>query len=121
QDWEMKHGIYKMELIQSAVNDMWFMNRSDEGVICGKYFEPLPVEIIALILTAIECCIDEWITGVKEDIKFLAATYSPIYQVHLSSLQCFNERTSAYKLLGKITDTILDVAWYVPDHYCSLS
>jgi hypothetical protein len=31
---------------------MWFVNRSDEGVIHGRYFEPLPVEIIALILTA---------------------------------------------------------------------
>ncbi|KAG2158762.1 uncharacterized protein EDB93DRAFT_1076559 [Suillus bovinus] len=53
KDWEMKCGIYKTELIQSAVNDMWFMNRSDKGVIHGKYFEPLPVEIIALILMAV--------------------------------------------------------------------
>ncbi|KAG2144438.1 uncharacterized protein EDB93DRAFT_1087685 [Suillus bovinus] len=53
KDWEMKCGIYKMELIQSAVNDMWFMNCSDEGFIYGKYFEPLPVEIIVLILTAV--------------------------------------------------------------------
>ncbi|KAG2159434.1 uncharacterized protein EDB93DRAFT_1055562, partial [Suillus bovinus] len=53
KDWEMKRGIYKMELIQSAVNDMWFMNRSDEGVIHSKYFEPLLVEIIALILMAV--------------------------------------------------------------------
>ncbi|KAG1791926.1 uncharacterized protein HD556DRAFT_1240024, partial [Suillus plorans] len=109
QDWETKCGIYKTELIQSAVNDMWFVNRSDEGVIHSRYFEPLPVEIIALILTAIEYCIDEWITRVKEDIKFSAATYSPVYQVHLTSLQRFNEWTSA--------DNILDVAQYVPDHY----
>ncbi|KAG1768735.1 hypothetical protein EV702DRAFT_927296, partial [Suillus placidus] len=53
KDWEMKSGIYKTELIQAAVNDMWFANRNDEGVIHGRYFEPLPVEIIALILTAV--------------------------------------------------------------------
>ncbi|KAG1774494.1 hypothetical protein EV702DRAFT_1280597 [Suillus placidus] len=110
KDWEMKSGIYKTELIQAAVNDMWFANCNDEGVIHGRYFEPLPVEIIALILMAIECCIDEWITGVKEDIKFSSNAYSSVYVGHLSSLQCFNERTSAYKLLGKIADNILDIA-----------
>ncbi|KAG1890065.1 hypothetical protein F4604DRAFT_1914615 [Suillus subluteus] len=95
---------------KSAINNMWFANRSDEGVIHGRYFNPLPVELLALILTAIECCIDEWLTGVKEDIKFSSAAYAPVYQVHLTSLRRFNERTSAYKLLEKICDNVLDVA-----------
>ncbi|KAG1888853.1 hypothetical protein F4604DRAFT_1915917 [Suillus subluteus] len=110
KDWETKRGIYKTELIQSAINNMWFANRSDEGVIHGRYFNPLPVELLALILTAIECCIDEWLTGVKEDIKFSSAAYAPVYQVHLTSLRRFDERTSAYKLLEKICDNVLDVA-----------
>ncbi|KAG1858161.1 hypothetical protein F4604DRAFT_1931188 [Suillus subluteus] len=110
KDWETKCGIYKTELIQSAINNMWFANRSDEGVIHGRYFNPLPVELLALILTAIECCIDEWLTGVKEDIKFSSAAYAPVYQVHLTSLRRFDERTSAYKLLEKICDNVLDVA-----------
>ncbi|KAG1845928.1 hypothetical protein F4604DRAFT_1688561 [Suillus subluteus] len=110
KDWETKCGIYKTELIQSAINNMWFANHSDEGVIHGRYFNPLPVELLALILTAIECCIDEWLTGVKEDIKFSSAAYAPVYQVHLTSLRRFNERTSAYKLLEKICDNVLDVA-----------
>ncbi|KAG2138769.1 hypothetical protein BD769DRAFT_1351176 [Suillus cothurnatus] len=62
KDWEMKCGIYKTELIQSAVNDMWFANHSDEGVIHGRYFDPLPVELLALILTAVsvfgKSCVD---------------------------------------------------------------
>ncbi|KAG1837061.1 hypothetical protein F4604DRAFT_1530752, partial [Suillus subluteus] len=53
KDWETKRGIYKTELIQSAINNMWFANRSDEGVIHGRYFNPLPVELLALILTAV--------------------------------------------------------------------
>ncbi|KAG1739155.1 uncharacterized protein EDB91DRAFT_1248911 [Suillus paluster] len=89
---------------------MWFANCNDEGVIHSKYFNPLPVEILVLILTAIECCINKWITRVKEDIKFSLATYSPIYLVHLSSLQQFDERTSGYKLLGKFGANILEVA-----------
>ncbi|KAG1804409.1 uncharacterized protein BJ212DRAFT_1284416, partial [Suillus subaureus] len=116
QDWEMKRGIYKTELIQSAVNSMWFANHGDKGVIHRRYFDPLPVELLALILTAIECCINEWITGVREDIKFLSATYSPVYQVHLNSLQHFNECTNAYNLLAKIGINILDLVRYVPGH-----
>ncbi|KAG1784954.1 uncharacterized protein HD556DRAFT_1250576, partial [Suillus plorans] len=116
KDWEKKSGIYKTGLIQSAVNDMWFANRNDEGVIYSKYFDPLPVKLLALILTAIECCLDEWITGMKEDIKFSSTAYTPVYLVHLSSLQRFDERTSHYKLLEKIRVNILDVAQYVGGH-----
>ncbi|KAG1867249.1 hypothetical protein DFJ58DRAFT_911671 [Suillus subalutaceus] len=64
-------------LIQEAMNHMWFANRCDEGIVHAKYFDPLPVQTIALILTAIECCIDEWMTGLKEDIKFSSLAYSP--------------------------------------------
>ncbi|KAG1796077.1 uncharacterized protein HD556DRAFT_1216239, partial [Suillus plorans] len=110
KDWEMKCGIYKTGLIQEAMNDMWFANRSDEGIVYAKYFDPLPVQTIALILTAIECCIDEWMTGVKEDIKFSSLAYSPVYLLHLNSLRRFDERTAAYKLLGKIGVNLLDVA-----------
>jgi hypothetical protein len=58
----------------------------------------------------IECCIDEWLQGVKEDIKFTAATYGSIYQTHLSSLQHFHERMAPYKLLERICDNLHDVA-----------
>ncbi|KAG1904175.1 uncharacterized protein F5891DRAFT_914700, partial [Suillus fuscotomentosus] len=90
KDWEKRSGIYKTGLIQSAVNDMWFANRNDEGMIYNKFFNLLPVELLTLILTAIKCCLDKWIAGVKEDIKFLSTAYTPVYLVHLSSLQRFD-------------------------------
>jgi hypothetical protein len=31
---------------------MWFANRNDEGIIYHKYFNPIPTEVIALVLTA---------------------------------------------------------------------
>lgn len=52
----------------------------------------------------------------KEDIKFSSTAYTPVYLVHLSSLQRFDERTSHYKLLEKIRVNILDVARYVGGH-----
>ncbi|KAG1860871.1 hypothetical protein F4604DRAFT_1494679, partial [Suillus subluteus] len=53
KDWEMKSGIYKTELIQKAINDMWFANRMDEGILYAKYFDPLPVKMIALVLVVV--------------------------------------------------------------------
>ncbi|KAG2106484.1 hypothetical protein BD769DRAFT_1675906 [Suillus cothurnatus] len=110
KDWTTKTGIYKTELLQDGINVMWFANRSDEGIIHNKYFDPMPIEVIALTLTAIECCIDEWLQGIKEDIKFTATTYGSVYQTHLSSLQHFDERTAPYKLLTRIRQNLHDVA-----------
>ncbi|KAG1829731.1 hypothetical protein F4604DRAFT_1947399 [Suillus subluteus] len=58
KDWESKKGIYKTELLQLGINVMWFVNRHDEGVVYHEYFNPMPVKVIALVLTTIECCID---------------------------------------------------------------
>ncbi|KAG2086450.1 uncharacterized protein F5147DRAFT_728944 [Suillus discolor] len=102
KDPSSKSGIYKTELLQQGINSMWFLNRSDEGVIYHKYFDPIPIKTIALVLMAIECCVDEWSQGIKEDIKFTSAGYGAVYNHHFSSLQRFDERTAPYKLLSKI-------------------
>jgi hypothetical protein len=118
-----------------GANDMWFANRNDEGIIYHQYFNPFPVKTMALMLAGsgcrephlschifiqlitrtgqVECCIDEWITGVKEDIKFSLAGYASVYQAHLESLMRFEERTAAYKLLEKIRINLHDTARFV--------
>ncbi|KAG1899552.1 uncharacterized protein F5891DRAFT_1189703 [Suillus fuscotomentosus] len=97
---EKKSDIYKSDLIQAGINDMWFMNHIDEGIIYAEYFDPFLVKMLALILTVIECCIDEWATDMREDIKFAAVIDSPVYL------------TASYKLLEKITDNFLNVAQF---------
>ncbi|KAG2738501.1 hypothetical protein P692DRAFT_20758477 [Suillus brevipes Sb2] len=113
KDWTSKTGIYKTELLQEGINIMWFANRNDEGIIYHKYFNPIPTEVIALVLTAIECCIDEWAEGLKEDIKFTSATYGSVYKGHLASLQRFQQHTVPYELLEKICDNLHYTARYV--------
>ncbi|KAG1734203.1 uncharacterized protein EDB91DRAFT_1084113 [Suillus paluster] len=110
KDWTLKTGIYKSELLQDGINIMWFANRNDEGIVYHKYFNPIPVEVVALVLTAIECCIDEWLQGLKEDIKFTSATYASIYQAHFDSLQRFHKCTAPYKLLERLCDSLHDRA-----------
>lgn len=110
EDPSSKSGIYKTELLQQGINGMWFLNRGDEGVIYHKYFDPIPIKTIALVLTAIECCVDEWLQGIKEDIKFTSASYGAVYNHHLRSLQRFDEHTAPYKLLSKIRTNLHDTA-----------
>ncbi|KAH7917894.1 hypothetical protein BV22DRAFT_1052118 [Leucogyrophana mollusca] len=110
KDTELRIGPYKTEIIQLVINDMWFTNRHDEGILYHDHFDPIPVEAIALVLTAIECCIDEWATGIKEEIQFSAAAYGDVYRAHLSSLMKFGEHTKKYNLLGKLSQRLHDNA-----------
>ncbi|KAG1800498.1 hypothetical protein EV424DRAFT_1545734 [Suillus variegatus] len=107
KDWTLKTGLYKSELLQDGINIMWFANRNDEGVVYPKYFYPIPVEVVALVLTGIECCIDEWLQGLKENIKFTSATYASVYRGHFESLQRFHEHTAPYQLLERLCDSLL--------------
>ncbi|KAG2112915.1 hypothetical protein BD769DRAFT_1391754 [Suillus cothurnatus] len=106
----VKEGNYKTELLQLGINVMWFANQHDEGVVYHEYFNPMPIEVIALVLTTIECCIDEWLQGLKEDVKFTSATYGTVYHGHFGSLQRFDERTAPYRLLERIRTNLHDTA-----------
>ncbi|KAG6859995.1 hypothetical protein C0995_000742 [Termitomyces sp. Mi166 len=100
---ETEHkGIYQHPIIQKAVNRLWFKNKHDEGVIYTDMFKPLPIPAIALVLTAIECNINEWMTGVKMDIAFYDDDYRRTYQKHIESLTVFGQETMKYQLLERV-------------------
>ncbi|KAJ7112493.1 hypothetical protein C8R44DRAFT_564975, partial [Mycena epipterygia] len=85
-----RKGLYKAPIIQKSANLMWFNNRRDEGATHPELFGPaLPKPAFALILSAIECSIDEWATGIKTDVPFTAADYRSVYQEHLTCLADF--------------------------------
>ncbi|KAJ6528049.1 hypothetical protein B0H19DRAFT_1256268 [Mycena capillaripes] len=97
-----KTGLYQTFLIQLIANLMFFANKHDEGIKYFAYFNPFPVSAIALILTVIECCIDEWLTGVRVAIEFSEADYRSVYNNHLRDLIAFGDATKKYDLLEKI-------------------
>ncbi|KAI5994418.1 hypothetical protein EDD15DRAFT_2112111, partial [Pisolithus albus] len=70
-----RRGFLKAPLIQKIVNTMWFTNKHDDGVVYHEYFRPFPYPALALVLTAIECCVDEWVTGTRTDIPFTIQEY----------------------------------------------
>ncbi|EDR12207.1 uncharacterized protein LACBIDRAFT_323308 [Laccaria bicolor S238N-H82] len=60
-----RKGMYQHPIIQKAINCMWFKNRRDEGILFETFFKGMPLPAIALLLTAIEANIDEWLTGIS--------------------------------------------------------
>jgi hypothetical protein len=53
ENLEKKLGLYQHPIIQKVVNRCWFNNSRDEGIVYADLFDPLSVEAIALVLTAV--------------------------------------------------------------------
>lgn len=116
----MRKGLYKAKIIQKSVNVMWFNNRRDEGATHPDIFGPVfPKPAFALVLSSvrlviswlpnlmdaqIECCIDEWATGIKTDVPFTSAEYRTVYQDHVKALDEFETHTTQH---AHILDNIL--------------
>ena len=49
----MASGLYQHPIIQKIVNRCWFNNSRDEGIVYADLFDPISVEAIALVLTAV--------------------------------------------------------------------
>ncbi|KAJ7088510.1 hypothetical protein B0H15DRAFT_1022499 [Mycena belliarum] len=109
-DAERRKGLYKAKIIQKSANLMWFNNRRDEGAMHPEVFGPiLPKPAFALILSAIECGIDEWATGVKTDVPFTSADYRSVYLDHLKALDDFEKHTASRDILGNILTRVHNI------------
>ncbi|KAI6016493.1 hypothetical protein EDC04DRAFT_2518927, partial [Pisolithus marmoratus] len=98
-----KHtGLYTNPAIQQVVNEVLFKNKSDDAIKQGKYYNPFPQVAFALMLTVIECAIDEWASGSCEMITFREDDYSSIFGSHLASLNEFNQAAGKLDLLKKL-------------------
>ncbi|KAI6017371.1 hypothetical protein BKA83DRAFT_114438 [Pisolithus microcarpus] len=103
-----RRGFLKAPIIQKIINTMWFANKHDEGVMFPEHFKPFPYPTLALVLTAIECCIDEWATGKRGDISFTAQEYRSVYEAYLKCLQDFDDATKDVGVLRAICSRIYE-------------
>jgi hypothetical protein len=44
---------YRHLIIQKAINVIWFSDRSSDGIVFSDVFDPMPYEVIALVLTVV--------------------------------------------------------------------
>ena len=44
---------YRHPIIQKVINITWFQNKDDDGIVFHDYFTPIPIEVIAIVLTVV--------------------------------------------------------------------
>ncbi|PBK83048.1 hypothetical protein ARMGADRAFT_1089801 [Armillaria gallica] len=63
KDLSMLSCAYEHKIIFSSICTAWFKNTKDFRVKYSDYFDPILNVSLALVLTAIEFCLEEWSTG----------------------------------------------------------
>jgi len=101
---------YRHPIIQKAINIVWFRNRDSDGLIFHELFTPIPIQAIALALTVIECCIDEWIDGRRRPSNWDEARFKTVYNSHISSLIDLRSPPQGGDLLAQIQRDLLKYA-----------
>ncbi|KAG1791059.1 uncharacterized protein HD556DRAFT_1241177, partial [Suillus plorans] len=91
---------------QKGANLIWYQNKRDEGIMFDKYFSPFPIPALALLYTAVKCCIDEWADGERTDISFSGGEYKEVYDKHVANLKKFDARTKEHGILNAILKEI---------------
>ncbi|EIW52177.1 uncharacterized protein TRAVEDRAFT_53602 [Trametes versicolor FP-101664 SS1] len=95
-------GLYEASVIQMVVNRVFYKNPSDDGIVLDTVYHPFPEQALALVLTAIQCAIDEWNTGAYRNVTFSENDYGAVYEKHRRELKEFELRSGADRILTEI-------------------
>ncbi|GLB43923.1 hypothetical protein LshimejAT787_1501070 [Lyophyllum shimeji] len=74
-----------------------FVYKTSKTKVFIEDFQPFPIQALALVLSVIECCLDEWMTGIKTSIEFSSKLYGDIYAGHLQHIKEFQDYTMRNK------------------------
>jgi len=102
------HGPYRHPMLQKAINIMWFRKKDDDGIVFHEHFTPMPIQAMALALTVIECCIDEWRDGTREDSDWSEERYETVYRSHIKSLTDLRDLQGGDTLVQLQRDVLRD-------------
>ncbi|OBZ69791.1 hypothetical protein A0H81_10158 [Grifola frondosa] len=103
-----RRGLYQNKIVQMMVNKIFFKNKNDDGIVLAHIYRPFPIPAIALILTAIEGAIDEWVPGTRADVTFSVEAYREVFDHHVSALRRFDEASKELEILTKIRTRMAD-------------
>ncbi|KAI6039426.1 hypothetical protein EDC04DRAFT_2603191 [Pisolithus marmoratus] len=101
---------------KSAIKKNWTLvealkegtNFAFKGIMFPEHFKPFPYPTLTIVLTAIECCIDEWVTGKQGDISFTTQEYRSVYKAYLKCLEEFDSATKDVCVLPAICARIYE-------------
>ncbi|KAI0822409.1 hypothetical protein BC628DRAFT_1277799, partial [Trametes gibbosa] len=100
-------GLYEADIIQAVINQVFYKSSEDDGVVHSGIYDPFPVPGLALVLTVIQCAIDEWSTGPFQRVTFSEEAYSSTYNQHLQELWAFEKESGDDEAL---TDLCTEIA-----------
>ncbi|KAJ8495209.1 hypothetical protein ONZ45_g12953 [Pleurotus djamor] len=102
--------LFRSALIPLVLNVSCFNKKEhSEGLHDGTTTNFITLPSIALVVTAINCALDEWKTGIKVDGQFSAKLYEAIYQKHLKYLKDWEEYSSTR---SRATDTLRNMLYH---------
>ncbi|KAF8987415.1 hypothetical protein BDQ17DRAFT_1335078 [Cyathus striatus] len=83
-------GYCQNPIVSNILHETWHHQGNADGVIFDQYFNPLPLECLALIFTALSFSIEEWSTGSRKQASFTETIAEAKYRAHLNDLELWN-------------------------------
>ncbi|KAG9034708.1 hypothetical protein FS837_002154 [Tulasnella sp. UAMH 9824] len=88
EDPENQNGRWSHPLLFEVIYASFFPTRSSDGFrFSSKFFNPITLELVAIVFTAIRCSLDEWAKGTYMKLQFKTSIYTPVYERHLENLK----------------------------------
>ncbi|KAH9857337.1 hypothetical protein C2E23DRAFT_693633, partial [Lenzites betulinus] len=103
---ELNDGLYEAEILQIVINRVFYKSSEDDGISLADVYDPFPVPGLALVLTAIQCAIDEWDTGAFASVTFSEEAYSAVYEQHLQELNAYELESGEDHVVKDISQTL---------------
>ncbi|EDR01959.1 uncharacterized protein LACBIDRAFT_332809 [Laccaria bicolor S238N-H82] len=83
-------GFSQNKIISEILYLAWFEDKTSQGPLLQHYFNPIPLETLALIFTVIDFCLREWSTGVFIQSKFYEKVVLATHKVYRLELEAWN-------------------------------
>ncbi|KAJ7438104.1 hypothetical protein B0H11DRAFT_2105686 [Mycena galericulata] len=84
KDPDARTGYAENKILSSVRKLTTFLKKDSVGALFPSYFDPIPLALIALELSALEFCAKEWSTGMFIQAKFYEKDVADRYEVHLA-------------------------------------
>lgn len=105
EDQTKRSYFYEHEILQEVINKTLFRNKRDLGILFAEWFTPFPLSALALIVTTIEYCLKEWVTGEHVQNRLNGDLDAIRYNTSLANLTIYEEKypTRCARILERFT------------------
>ncbi|TFY52982.1 hypothetical protein EVG20_g10319 [Dentipellis fragilis] len=117
EDPKMHQGLFRNPIVLTLLTHQWVSRKNGEAAgIYAALFNPIPEELIALIVSTVECVINDYAGGSfqPKGNNFSADKYSVVYDRHLKSLSKYKKLKPA--MFRKLQEDLWAGAWQHARH-----